>query len=954
MSTAISQFASANALAQSRAADKLGLVAAFAWRALLVVCVLLLVDAPAAVAQEDGRNASDGESFISYDNRLVLSVSVDVPLERMREVALQAVTVRVGSPYDIDEVRSSLQNIYALGNVSDVQVRALEDADGLHITFVVLPAARVREVLFEGDSPIGTGPLRDVTRLRPGDRVSRDLVNSQAERVQLELSDHGYQAAQVDPELVFSPHGEAADIIFHLVPGAPTRLSRLEVRGELGVSQAEVRQQLKMVEGGIFRNADLEVGLSDLLAYLAENNFFHATAFISAQGIDQTANRVDITIQVEAGPRVDLEIRGLDMSDKDQRELLPFWQEISVADWVLKQARQRVIESLQEDGYWRPLVSYQRERDEEGRNVKVTFSVVRARKASVKAVELEGNEHIPSEVLLAAVGSQPSGMFGRKRYSTDQWRRDQRAVLALYRRQGFLDASIEDAPVRLDSELGGLLLTMRIDEREQVLVSDLRLEVRPGSPPAGIDPEAWAAQLQLQVGSPFNERTLQEDEGLLRIQLANAGYPRGQVTPALESHAEAGTVGVSFTMYPGDRVRVGRILIAGNQVTSDEVIRRELAIVPGSPFTFEGVAESQSRLYRLGIFTRVDIQPAQPDSLDTEQTIVVRVEEGPSTRLSWGVGYGSEEGPRGLLLVSRENLWGKNRQGILAVRASFREQRGRLIFTEPYFLGRRLEASAVGFFESVAEPGFNVERYGGSFSVRKRHSEILSGLARYAFRRVRTFDVEIDPAELDPQDQSVIIGSVSYSLVRDSRPDPINPRSGTFSTAEVELAGEALGSESDFLRLFGRFYWYRDMGHGIVFATAARAGWAIPFAGDTTLPLAERLFSGGQSTLRAFKFNEAGPTDENGNPIGGNVLLVGNLELRFPVRGNLGGVIFFDVGNVFTDFSTVSGSEIRKIAGIGVRYNTPVGPVRLDWGHFLDRRAGEDGSRFYISVGQTF
>ncbi len=953
MSVAIPQFALARA--SQRIVKRAGArAAAFAWRALLVGCFLFMVDVPAAVAQEDGSNDPEEGSFTSYENRLVSSVSVDVPLERMKEVARQAVSVRVGSPYDIDEVRNSLQNIYALGNVSDVQVRAVEGPDGLHITFVVLPAARVREVLFEGDSPIGTGPLRDVLRVRPGDRLSRDLVNSQAERVQIELSDYGYQAAQVEPELVFGPHGQAADVVFHIVPGAPTRLSRLEVHGELGVSQGEVRQQLRMVEGGIFRNADLETGLSDLLAYLADTNFFHASAFVSAQGIDQTANTVDITIQVEAGPRVNLEIRGLDMSDKDQRELLPFWQEISVADWVLKQARQRVIESLQADGYWRPLVSYQRGRDEEGRNVSVTFSVVKARKASVKAIELEGNEHIPSEILLAAVSSQPSSMFGRTRYSTDQWSRDQQAVLALYRRQGFLAARIEDAPVRFDEELGGLRLTMRIDEREQVLVSDLRLEVQPGNPPAGIDPDAWATELQLQVGAPFNERTLQEDEGLLRINLANAGYPRGQVTPTLEPDPEAATVGVSFTMHPGERVRVGRILIAGNQVTSDEVIRRELALVPGSPLTFEGVAESQSRLYRLGIFTRVDIQPAQPDSLDTEQTVVVRVEEGPSTRLSWGVGYGSEEGPRGLLLVSRDNLWGKNRQGIIATRASFREQRGRLIFTEPYFLGRRLEASAVGFFESVAEPGFNVERYGGSFLVRKRHSEILSSLARYAFRRVKTFDVEIDPAELDPQDQSVIIGSIGYSLVRDSRPDPINPRSGTFSTAEVELAGEALGSESDFLRLFGRFYWYRDLGHGVVFAAAARFGWAIPFAGDTSLPLAERFFSGGQSTLRAFKFNEAGPTDENGNPIGGDVLLVGNLELRFPVRGNLGGVIFFDVGNVFTDFSTVSAYEIREIAGIGVRYNTPVGPIRLDWGHFLDRRAGEDGSRFYISVGQTF
>jgi outer membrane protein insertion porin family len=923
-------------------------------RALPATALLLLVGIVPARAQESAFGGPDPGGISAYENRRVSSVSVDVPTERMREVARQAVSVRIGSAYDVDEVRDSLQNIYALGNVSDVQVRALEGPDGLDLTFVILPAAALREVSFEGESPIGTGPLREVLRMRPGDRISRNLVNEQAERVQLELSDYGYQAAHVEPELVFGPSGEAVDIVFHLAAGSPTRLSRLLVQGQLGVSQGEARQQLDLVEGGIFRNADLEAGLSNLLAYLAENHYFYASAYIGAQGIDQTANTVDITIEVEAGPQVDLEIRGLDISREDQRDLLPFWREMSVADWVLKQARQRVIEYLQGQGYWRPLVSYQRQRDDEGRNVEVTFSVVPARKAQVKALEFEGNYQIPTEALLQVTGSQPTGVLGRKKYSTNQWRRDQDAVVALYGRRGFLAARIEDATVSLDSEIDGLRLTMVIDEGEQVLVSDLHVEVASGRPPAGVDLETWVAALQLQPGAPFNDRTLQEDQGLLRINLANAGYPRGQVTPTIDPDTETATVGVAFTLHPGERVRVGRILIAGNQVTTDDVIRRELALVPGSPYTFEAVAESQSRLYRLGIFTRVDIRPAQPDSLETEQTIVVRVEEGPSTRLSWGVGYGSDEGPRGLLIVSRDNLWGKNRQGILATRASFREQRGRVIFTEPYFLGRRLEASAVGFFESVAEPGFNVERYGGSFLVRKRHSEILSSLARYAFRRVKTFNVEIDPAELDPQDQSVIIGSVGYSLIRDSRPDPINPRSGTYGTAEVELAGEALGSQSDFLRLFGRFYWYRDIGRGMVFATATRVGWAIPFAGDTTLPLAERFFSGGQSTLRAFKFNEAGPTDEKGNPVGGNLLLIGNLELRFPVRGNFGGVVFLDIGNVFTDFSTVTNYEIRKIAGVGIRYNTPVGPVRVDWGHFLDRREGEDGSRFYVSVGQTF
>jgi outer membrane protein insertion porin family len=294
-----------------------------------------------------------------------------------------------------------------------------------------------------------------------------------------------------------------------------------------------------------------------------------------------------------------------------------------------------------------------------------------------------------------------------------------------------------------------------------------------------------------------------------------------------------------------------------------------------------------------------------------------------------------------------------NHRATTSLRASFLEQRARFIYTDPYLFGRRLEGSGVAYFESRDQEGFKVEQFGASFQAVKYHSERLTSVGRYSFRHQKAFDIEIDEDLIRPEDRDAVVGSVVYSLLSDTRPNPIEPRSGNYHTLDTELAAKALGSESDFLKIFGRSYWYWGMPGDTVFVAAARVGVALPYR-DSIVPLPNRFFAGGSTTLRGFGRNQAGPTDSNGNPLGGNVLMIGNLELRFPIRTNFGAVLFADIGNVFADVDAVSGQEIRQTLGFGIRYSTPIGPLRLDWGHLIDHRPGEDSSRLHFAIGQAF
>ena len=909
---------------------------------------------PRTPVQAGGIGTAAGVDLTAYQGLSVVAVSVSAPAP-LRLAVSQSVAVRIGSPYNVDDVRRSLQNIYSLGSVSDVQVHGVETDDGLRLEFVVFAATRLQEISFAGDSPIGTGSLLDALTVRTGDRITREIAEVQALRVQQALSGQGYMLAGVEPEISLDATGTRGTLVFHLDPGDPTRLSEFRIVGDnIGIAKEEARAVLGLREGGVYRSDVLGNGIDRLQRRLAEDHYFYADIQVAPGSVSFAANTTALSIRVEAGPRVELNVTGWDRSEEELHRLLPFFERTSVADWLLKQAHSDIVAALQSQGYWKPLVAYRRTRDKEGRNVIIDFTVNPVAKADLKRIDIEGSESISTEAIRATMETRERRLLRGPPFTTRQWEQDQRSILSLYRRSGFLEARIDEASVRRDTELGGLRAYLRIDEGPRSTVAGMTVDVGSGPGDYGVDTSGWLGELQLRSGGPFSPDAVRQDETRLRMLLANAGYPRALVTSATTFPDEdPHRANIAFTVFPGARVRVGQLIITGNRSVREEVIRRELSLLPGSPFTQEALIRSQSRLYQLGVFSRVDIETAQPDSIETEPTVVVRVEEGSSRRLSWGLGYSTEEHVRGLLVVGEDNLWGRNHRGTASIRASFKEQRTRLIYTNPYLFGRRLEGSAVGYYESIDQEGFKVQSYGASLQFVKRHSERLTSIGRYSFRDQRAFDIEIDPDELEPEDSDAIIGSFIYSLLHDSRPDPIDPRRGVYNTVDTELASKALGGEANFVKIFGRFYWYRELPGDMVFVAAGRAGLAVPYA-DSIVPLPQRFFAGGSTTLRGFGRNRAGPTDASGNPLGGEVLLIGNLELRFPIRSNLGAVLFVDVGNVFADIDSIALDESRETLGVGVRYSTPIGPLRLDWGHLLDRRTGEDSWRLHFAIGQAF
>jgi len=473
-----------------------------------------------------------------------------------------------------------------------------------------------------------------------------------------------------------------------------------------------------------------------------------------------------------------------------------------------------------------------------------------------------------------------------------------------------------------------------------------------GGATTDIDASIWDGALQQFAGGPFDPGAVRRDANRLRALFANAGYPRAIVTSDVK-HDERG-VTVAYDILPGDLQRVSKVLVAGNDATRNDVIERELAFGPGAPFSFANLLETQSRLYATGLFSQVDVAPALSDDLAVSQPLVVRVQEAPPLFITYGAGFDTEEKLRGTFTIGHNNIGGRNQELSFSTRASLREQRFRVLFREPYFLGGRTEGTATTFYTNEQEASFKVQRYGVSFQLLLQHSDRVASLPRLVFRDTSTYDVEIDPELIRPEDQSTRVGAVTYSLIVDTRPNPIDPTNGFFSTTDVEVATRLLGSNTDFVTLLGRWFGYRSLTDRLTLALGARAGIKIPYADSDSIPLPERFFAGGSTTLRGFRLDGAGPVDDNGNPLGGRVLLITNIELRARLWGQLGGVVFADIGNVFALTRTVTWREVRETLGVGIRYSTPVGPIRFDFARLMDRREGEDRYQIFFSIGHTF
>lgn len=576
----------------------------------------------------------------------------------------------------------------------------------------------------------------------------------------------------------------------------------------------------------------------------------------------------------------------------------------------------------------------------------------------VRAVNFKGFDNLSPSEAAKVLEIRPPSLLGLRTwplYDKLKVARDEQRLVELYHEYGFFQAKVK-AAVKIDQRSRSVVITFTAHEENPVKIKEVRL-IFP-------DPAArqrWEAEvrkvLPLKPGQRFTLEAYQQAKAELGRLLSNQAHPLHEVDGQVLVQPDLETAVIRFKVKPGPRLLFGSTSLLGNHHISARFILRELAYIRGQPFSLKALELTQKRLMDTGFFTYVALEPQYNDRHGLEVPINLRVNERPPHSIRLGLGYGTEDLFRlRLLQVNRDPL-GRGDTLILEGKLSAIYEGMVARWKFPYLLGARGNLILRGGLEQT-----NNEAYINRRRFFRPIAEFLSSghWSWYAGLNLevdRMWELKSQVPDPDFEKQAFFIVSVPVGLKYDSRNSILNPTSGTLFYLDLEISTSLLGSELEYLRPVASISRVQPIPRftGWFLAMRARAGLAIPIKEERRIPLVRRFFAGGADSVRGFPYQKLGPLDPTAKPLGGEAMLEGNLELRFPIWKELGGVVFVDAGNVYEDIGDNMGA-LRFTSGAGLRYQTPVGPLRLDFGYQLNPPGNAEIPRYqvYLSVGQAF
>jgi outer membrane protein insertion porin family len=921
----------------------------------------------------------------SVEGQHVTEVAVVDPSGQPVREKIPPLPLTAGKPFDFAAERASLRLLYQMGDYSNIQVDVKPREGGMRVEFIVRPNFYSNVIRINGLRPPPNEPAAlAALRLPLGEPFRESALRAGIERLQDTLRDEGLYVAKITWQLVPNRETRQMDVVITIDSGTRARVGAISLDNKTPYPDQQILKRSKLSKKTEIDSQNLSRASDRLKKFLVDQGYLGASAHAAAGTYDPRTNLVPLKLSVSAGPRVRIEIEGARLSKSTMQRLLPMYIEGAVDEDLLQEGRRNIRDYFQSQGYFDADVQVRSSESTDGVR-SIIYQVSRGDRFRLASVTFEGNKYFSDGLLAKRLTLQTASFANSGRFSQQLMRDDAESIRGLYLANGFRDAQVTTS---VDDEYRGrknnLQVAFHITEGVQSRIADLKIEGN-----QTISTQALLSVIGSTAGQPYSDSNVASDRNNVMALYYDQGYPEANFRETVSPSDKPNEFRLVYHITEGPRFEVKRVLITGYQYTRPGVIRRQVTIVAGGPLRESDTATTQRQLYNLGIFNRVQIAPQNPNGTDPQKTVVVAVQEGQRYTIGYGAGFevqriaggsnpnGTTLGasPRGIFEITKNNVAGRAQTLTFRARASTLEYRFLLGYTANNFLTKKsLSLQITGFADKTQDVDtFTSTRFEGGLQLVQKLSPSSSLLYSYFYRRVRATNINktINPEEIPLLSQPTLVSGFEITYARDRRDNPADAKRGTFNSLDVSDAIEAIGSSSDFVKVDFQNSSYYSFGRAFVFARAVRFGFEEPYGntvepsspscipdpntGDiscTTIPLPERLFAGGGTSLRGFSLNQAGPRDPvTGFPVGGLAMLIFNQELRFPMRlpiiGNrLGGTLFYDGGNVYTDINHISMAwkapsltnlnYFSHTVGFGVRYPTPIGPVRVDFGYQLN------------------
>ena len=621
----------------------------------------------------------------------------------------------------------------------------------------------------------------------------------------------------------------------------------------------------------------------------------------------------------------------------------------------VQRAIDKLKEAYEEEGYFEAKISPEVEKFGDG-DVKVVFNVTEGRRITIDKIVLNGVKGLKPGQIKDAMGTRERQYFIlRGTVQRQKLDEDIDRIVSLYQDNGYVQARVERSNVAVDREKALVTITIDIVEGAQYKVGNIVL--------TGVTllPESeLRRQLGFKSGDVFSRGGLRDGVRGITDLYSTIGRASADVIPRTEQQAATRTVDISLEIAEGPEVYVERINITGNTRSEDRILRRELPFVEGDLFTLQKLQRAKQRLINLGYFETVNVL-TQPGTAKNRILVNVEVTERPTGLFSIGGGYSSVDAFVGTLDISQNNFLGRGWQLGLRIRAGANTQQGQISFTEPWLFDRPLAAGVDLFSTMRTFDEYQYDTVGGNLRLSHPFAEYWRWNTSYRLTQDKVSDVVSADPLLKEQEGTRITSAIVAGISRDSRDKIQGPTRGGLTTFGVDFAG--LGGDSKYVKLLASTNYFKPIWFGHVLSGRLEGGWGFGIGqdgltGKSELPVFERFYLGGPNTVRSFKPRRISPVDSAGQRIGGNGYDLGTVEYIIPLPYEFRLAGFVDVGNVYGFGNDFDITDQRYAVGGGVRWRSPFGPIRIDYGINPDRRTvngkKDDFGAVQFSVGSPF
>ena len=979
--------------------------------ALFICLAFILAIIAGAGNRLEGQQQDSIQTAASYEGQKVASVEVAGQPDLSRRGVANLIAQPVNAPYRQQQVDATADALKKTAKYTDVKVLVTPEANGLRVLFVLQPAYYFGVFEF----PAAVGPFT-YTRLLQAANYPREepytsgRVDEAASNLLEFFHQTGYFRAQVEPELQKDePHG-VVNIIFDVQLRRRAKIGNVSIGGLSPEDTARLEGKLHSLRARIrgaylkpgkpYTSKKIQAAIKFLQGQMGKQHYLAARVQLVAAKYNPATNRADVDFHITRNRQINIRIAGARVRQGTQKKLIPIYQENSVDPDLVQEGAQNLMSYFQAKGFFDSKVESKMETSASADTI--VYQVEKGKRGKVGGISFHGNKEVDEddlEKLVTITQGNRFLWFSHGKFSEKLMRKSTKNIQDFYQSQGFSQATVTPKVV---NQGGKLEVSFLVREGPRDVVDELTLEGNQSIAVAQFAPKG----LNLEAGKPYSQVLLSRDRDQIMATYLDRGFLtmtfRAKVDPIKEKPHH---VRVTYSIDEGPQIFAMKVESIGSKNTRPSLILRNANIKEGQPLSQTTLLRGESQLYTLGVFDWATVNSRRPVAEDPQAEVLIRVHESKRNTLTYGLGFEvtnrggnvpggtvavpglpplgvptnfktSEQtflGPRGSIQYDRRNFRGRAETVTVGMFAGRLDQRGYSSLTDPHFRNSSWTAAVTASIERSSQNPLFTSRQGLGGLQFQRYldaKKTKSVFFRYNFSRTSLTNLLLPDLVL-PQDRNVRLSTFSASFIRDTRDDVLDAHRGLYESFEVGISPSALGSNTNFLRFLGQTAYYKPVfTQDVIWANSIRLGLEQSFAG-AHIPLSESFFSGGGSTLRGFPLNGAGPQrdvqvcgvpgDQStcaqiSVPLGGPQLFILNSELRFPTHlmNKLGGVVFYDGGNVFRSLGLGDAGSYSNTIGFGLRYSTPVGPVRVDIGRNLNPLTGVNATQFFITLGQAF